>query len=199
VTQTFLWDVYDASGELIRLTLPFEEWSKDAIRTLEGLRPEPASHWQIVTSLTLRGADLQAQPISILRPENSASPIFHLAFDTNSLHSPSQGIHPADDSVGHITESEEQQDVESVEENSAIVGGLLASVEQRLTSIAESGTNSGVEEHRAWFVGAKPDLYRAGFTALGAQLETLTNSSKHPAAELLKARYVLHLHAQANK
>ena len=181
VTQTFLWDVYDPSGELLRLTLPFEEWSKDAIRVLEGLRPEPASRWQIVTSLTIRGADLQAQPISILRPENSASPIFHLAFDTNPLHSPSQGIHPADDSVGHVTESEEQQNVEDVEDDAAFVGGLLASLEQRITSIAESGTNAGVEEHRAWFVAARPDLHRAGFTALGALLGVLTNSSKHAA------------------
>jgi hypothetical protein len=30
-------------------------------------------------------------------------------------------------------------------------------------------------------------------------LGVLTNSSKHAAAELLKARYVLHLHAQATQ
>lgn len=197
VTQTFIWDVYDASDQRLQLTLPFEDWSKDAIRTLEGLQPSADSHWQIVTSLTTRDADLQAQPISILRPENLKSPIFHLAFDAVPQLPSSQRTPIAENREDNETEPEETFHIEDVQGNSTNIDRLLASLEQRLSSVAEAGTSAGIEGHRLWIARAKEDVHRAGFTTLAALLGILANPSPHTAADLLKVRYLLHLHAQA--
>jgi hypothetical protein len=197
VMQTLVWDVHDVHGQCLRLSLPFHDWSKDAIRTLEGLQSSTESTWQVLANLSNQDAELQAQPISILRPENLESPIFHLAFDAIPQHLSPQPTSLADDLEGNETEPEDLPHGEEVQENAANLVGLLASLEQRLASIAEAGTAAGMEEHRLWFVRAQADLHRAGFTVLAALLGGLAKPSVHAAADLLRTRYLLHLHAQA--
>jgi hypothetical protein len=197
VTQTFRWDVYDAAGERLQLTLPFEHWSKDAIGTLEGLKPAAESRWQILVNLALHDAELQAQPISILQPENRESPIFHLAFDAAPSQSASKKVRAAAKLDESDAEPEEASDDDAAEVESAPLGSTLAAFEQRLASVAEAGATAGIDEHRKWFAQAQTEMHLAGFTALAAVLGTLANPSAHTAANLLKASYLLHLHAQA--
>jgi hypothetical protein len=197
VAQTFRWDVYDAAGERLQLTLPFEHWSQNAIRTLEGLNPPAESRWRIVANITARDGGLEAQPVSILQPENRESPIFHLAFDAAPVQ-PAPNQTPKDGRPEeNDAEPEEASDDDAPEAESAALESTLAAFEQRLAAVAEAGATAGMEEHRAWFSQAQAAMHRAGFTALAATLGTLAAPSQHTAANLLKARYLLHLHAQA--
>jgi hypothetical protein len=199
ITQTFTWDAYDDSGQRLRLSLPFEDWNKDAIRTLEALAPPAESCWKVVANLAIRDDGLEVQPISILRSENNEFPVFNLAFDATPQQSsstrPSLVTKPNDDENAELEEQAETDETLAV---SGYLNRVLTEFEQRLESLAEAGTSGGVNEQCHWFSRAQVDLHRAGLTALAAVTSTLANPSNRIAASLLRARYLLHLYAQAS-
>ena len=199
ITQTFTWDAYDDSGQRLRLSLPFEDWNKDAIRTMEALAPPAESCWKVVANLAIRDDGLEVQPISILRSENNEFPVFNLAFDATPQQSSSTRTSlvtkPNDDENAELEGQAETDETLTV---SGYLNRVLTEFEQRLESLAEAGTSGGVNEQCQWFSRAQGDLHRAGLTALAAVTSTLANPSNRIAAELLRARYLLHLYAQAS-
>jgi hypothetical protein len=199
VAQTFTWDVYDDMGQRLKLSLPFEEWSSETIRTLEGLTPPAESRWQIVANLSIRDECLEAQPISILRPESPNLPIFHLAFDAIPAKSPIQRKRmkaELEDEEDAATDEPSEMDETSVTVGQ--LGPFLAEFERRLESIAESGASAGINEHRVWLSQSQEEAHRAGLTTLAAIAGKLVNPSGNIASNLLRARYLIHLHAQAS-
>src|SRR5262249_34592338 len=82
LSQTFTWDVHDEAHQVLRLSLPFRDWTKEAIRTLEGLSPSDGTQWRFVVRLVYENDELLVEPISILRSEENVSPVFQLALDS---------------------------------------------------------------------------------------------------------------------
>ncbi len=199
ITQTLSWEVYDHSGQRLRLSLPFEDSNKEAIRTLEALVPPAESGWKVVANLAIRDDGLEVQPVSILRSENYESPVFNLAFDATAMQSQStRRGSPTEPNNDENTELGEPGETDDTLEVSGHLNRVLTEFEQRLDSVAEAGTSGGIYEQCQWFSRAQVDIHRAGLTALAAITSTLSNSSNSIAANLLKARYLLHLYAQAS-
>ena len=195
VTQTFTWEVYDESGQRFVLSLPFEDCSKETIHKLEGLTPTAESRWKI---LAILAAGDQAQPVSILCPGDSTSPIFHLAFDAIPKQSPAKRPPAAEEQVEDMNSAPDETAEIDLQPDSGRLVKVLAEFEQRLVSIAETGTTGGGQEDQLWFSQSKVDLRHRGLTALGAIAAKLARPSSNFAADLLKARYLLYIHGQAS-
>jgi hypothetical protein len=198
ITQTFTWDVYDAADQVLRLSIPFRDSSKEAIRALEAMKPPPELRWRILARLTLRDEVLSVEPVSILRSENPSAPIFQLAFDTVPPQSAAKQAFNVDDE----TEDEESPDEESeVDEVPAQGGAYLHSaiheLNRRLQAIAETGSRNGLQGHRPWLEKVAQEFHNSGLTCLASSVERLSTESSKPARVILQARYLAHLHAQA--
>jgi hypothetical protein len=151
-TQTFQWDVHDAAGLALSISLPFRDWTKDAIRALEGLAPPEGSRWRVVVRIA-RGSDgLVVEPISILRPENHEAPVFHLAFDVLAPRTPPKEPQASEEPNEADATIIEEQDAD-LSEPRGMPGGytqrILGETIRRLDAISEAGCRLGLEAHRA--------------------------------------------------
>jgi hypothetical protein len=152
ITQTFSWDVHDERDRVLTLSLPFREWSKDAIRVLDGLRPPEEIRWRVLVRLALRDDLLTVEPISILRPNDQQIPVFQLSFDAL----PQQATPNRAPSV-LLPEEDEELPEEGVSDDDFVVPsrsylyGIVTELNRRLQAIAETGCQSGLHEHREWF------------------------------------------------
>jgi hypothetical protein len=199
VTQTLVWEVFDEEENVLQLSLPFEELSKETVRTLEALNPPAGSRWKILVHLNLGDERLIAMPISILDPGKAGSPVFHLAFDAE----------PKRVSKYHARAPEEQQeedassatdegaDDEELQASSAYLRGFLGELERRLVAAAEAGTATGIAENARRFSEMRIDAHGAGLTMLAAALGNLVDGDSDGARCLIQARYLAHLHASA--
>lgn len=199
VTQTLVWEVYDQEENLLQLSLPFEELSKETVRTLEAVNPPAGSHWKILVNLSLGDKGLIAMPISILDPGNAISPVFHLAFDAQPRQKSTNHSQAAEDQQGEDSASgdDETADIEEPQAVSAYLRGFLAEFERRLVAAAETGTAMGIAENARRFSEMRTDAHSAGLTTLAAALSRLTERDAHSARALIQARYLAHLHASA--
>jgi hypothetical protein len=197
ITQTFTWEVYDQLGQALTLSLPFRDWSKDAIRVLEGLTPPNDVRWRLMARLALRDDSLSVEPISILRPEDKKSPVFQLGFDLLPKQSPKSTTNVNGTSEEEASLQEEGSEVEeSSVPTRTYLHGILAELNRRLQTIAEAGCQGGFEAHRDWFVGSYREVHDAGLTCLSGALESLSKPSSIPRS-VLRARFLNFLHAQA--
>ena len=194
IAQVFRWEVYDDTDQALTLTLPFRNWTKESIKILEQLSPPKNQHWRFIVKLALEDEKLFVEPISILRAEDRERPVFHLAFD--SLTEPSgtrvsEGSREDDDQI----EGEEE---EALEPGISIKGSLskvLSEINRRLEAIAETGIQTGLAAHREWFTKSQREVHGFGLTALAKVLDALSRQSSP--ANVVKARYLTHLHSQA--
>jgi hypothetical protein len=200
INQTFCWDVYDEFDRSLTLTLPFRDWTKESIKVLEQLSPPADQTWQFVVKASLQDRELLVEPVSILRAENSESPVFHLAFD--SLPQTSAGAVTATETTTTDDDQIEETDtLEMVEAHLPARGSLhdvLTEMNRRLEAIAEAGMQSGMAAHREWFTKSHEDAFKFGFTPLARMLETLAGPAATPAV-VVKARYLTHLYSQATE
>lgn len=199
ITQTFAWDVYDDAHQVLRLSLPFREWSKEAIQTLESLKPPQELRWRVLARLALRDDSLAVEPVSIFRPENPSAPIFQLAFDT---------VPQQRNSMKQLNSEETTQDEESFYEEGpeideelapsrTYVYGAITEINRRLQAIAETGSHNGLKHDRQWIDKIVRECRDSGLTCLASAMERLGPESPRPARAILQARYLTHLHAQA--
>jgi hypothetical protein len=201
ITQTFYWEVYDEMGRALMLTLPFRDWTSEAIRMLEELDPPQEVGWRFVARLASQDDELIVEPISILRPENSSHPVFQLAFD--SL--PRQRDEKVSERISESTveeeafQTEEQESAQEVEPDlpaRATLTGVITELNKRLEAIAETGFQKGLTLQRDWFTRSGREVYGFGLVALARALELLSQQAPTPGM-VLKARYLTHLHSQA--
>jgi len=75
--------------------------------------------------------------------------------------------------------------------------GVSTELNRRLSAIAEAGCISGLAAHRDWLEKCPRDLHAAGLTFLAGVLSRLSEVSSSAASDLLKARFLTHLHSQA--
>jgi hypothetical protein len=199
VKQTLFWDVYDETENLLQLSLPFEELSKEAIRALEALKAPSGSDWKIVVNFSLGDSGLIAVPVSILDPENADSPVFHLAFDAQPRQMVQRSTKAEPEQEDEIDATpDECTDGDEVQIASASLRGFLANIEERLVTIAESGTATGRLENFAWISSMQSDAHRAGLTSLSTILRGLTDPTLVAAQRLIQARYLVHLYGSAS-
>ncbi len=194
INQTFNWEIYDELGESLMLTLPFRDWTKESIRILEQLSPAREVVWRFVVRLTKEDSGLFVEPISILRAEEPAKPVFQLAFDALPQNVP-EGI---SENQSSDDEHEEGDDAQIDEPDLLVRGsltGVICELNKRLEAIAETGIQNGLAAHRDWFSESRKDVYNFGLTSLARAMESL--SSQSSSAVVIKARYLSHLHAQA--
>jgi hypothetical protein len=183
----------------LTLSLPFREWSKEAINVLEGLKPPEEVQWRVLVRLALRDDLLTAEPISILRPNDQQPPVFQLSFDAL----PQQ---PTPNGAPSVVLPEEDQELpeEGVSDDDLVVPsrsylyGIVTELNRRLQAIAETGCQSGLHGHREWFEKSRREMSDSGLTCLAGALKVLAESSSPAAGVLLRVRFLTHLHSQAS-
>ena len=199
VTQTFTWDVYDEAGRMLKLSLPFQEWNKDAIRNLEGLMPPHEVRWKVISRVALRDDGIAVEPISLLRPDETQAPVFHLSFDAlpkGPAVSKSVDVGEADD---NDTQSDEESfDLGEGRVSLKYLGSFISEFNRHLQAVAEAGTQRGFEDHHKWFERMRKDAHDSGLTSLAAVMEALLKSPTTTGSVLLKARYFTYVYAQAS-
>jgi hypothetical protein len=142
----------------------------------------------------MRDGALVVEPISILRPDSTDAPVFHLAFDPV----PKKTTVPEPPFAGAAeTTDEDETEEQPVEDAPCLSGTLfaqtaLAEINRRLTSIAEAGCQGEVRAHSAWFARIRPELHASGLTCMAEGVAGLQLSVSAPA--VLRARYLSHLH-----
>ena len=195
LNQTFYWEVYDEFGQPLTLALPFRDWTKESIKTLEQLTAPKDSAWRFVVRLGYEDDGLVVEPISILRPEDQKHPVFQLAFDS----------HETDASVTEETNPTIDDDAfepiaDEFAEGKLPVGSslydVLSETNRRLEAIAEAGVQTGIRAHREWLSKSRQEIHGLGLTALTSALDSLTKEMSSPQA-VIKARYLTHLYSQA--
>ena len=200
ISQTFSWETYDVANEALTLSLPFRDWTQQSIRTLEELSPAEGSLWRLIVRLAYEDEELTVEPISVLRPEVKANPVFQLAFDSFSEEQKKAPVGTSDDLPDieeiEISEDELTSQSESFVPSSVAVGRVLGELNSRLLAIAETGANKGLTSNRQWFMQSTSEVYSLGLTALAKSLSTLTQTDSGSAA-VLRTRYLSYLHAQA--
>jgi hypothetical protein len=198
ITQTFTWDVYDDVEQALTLSLPFRDWSKDAIRILEELSPPEELRWRVVVRLDFRDELLSVEPISILRPEDPNSPVFHLSFDAlpqPGTNNPTRSNEPADHE--EFFEEVAAEVEESYGKTTTYLYSVITELNRRLQATAESGAQLGLKAHREWFEKLRPEVHGSGLTCLAAMFDALSNPSSPAPRVILRARFLAHLHSQA--
>jgi hypothetical protein len=199
ISQSFAWDVYDRADELVVMSLPFREWSQDAIRVLETLEPKQNSGWRVVVRAALRDGALSIEPISILRPEVADRPVFQLAFDAAPAKSATGTRFEAtatasdDDSEGEDTLLED----ESVEPGYAHVSQSISELGRQLVSLAEMGCQNAERSNQEKFTKWHSDLSSLGLTLLAGAAIRLADPAGIAPCDVLRVRYLTYLHAQA--
>jgi len=199
-TQTFRWNLHDAVGLALSMSLPFREWTKEAIRALEGLAPTEGSHWRVVVRVARGREGLVVEPISILRPENHEAPVFHLAFDVLATWTSPKEAEASEEPGEADATTIEEQDAD-LSEPRGLAGGytqrILGETIRRLDAISEAGCRLGLEAHRGWFDESRRGAYDSGLTSLAGALDSLADPSMFSPRVILQARYLVHLHMQA--
>ena len=182
----------------LTLTLPFRDWTKESIKVLEQLSPPPDQTWRFVVKASLQDRELLVEPVSILRAEDSYSPVFHLAFD--SLPQTSTGAIAATENTDddEIEETDTAEVVETGLPPSGSLHNVLTEMNRRLEAIAEAGMQSGMATHREWFTQSHEDAFKFGFIPLARVLEALARPTATPGT-VVKARYLTHLYSQATE
>ena len=199
VKQTLFWDVYDDAENLLQLSLPFEELSKDTVRALETLKPPSASHWKIVVNFSLGDRGLIVMPVSILDVENAKAPVFHLAFDAQPSHTSRRQTKKEAEQEGETDLTPEEFAVDDEFQNaSPSLRGFLTEIERRLIAIAEAGTASGRLETLPWISSIQSEAHRAGLTSLSTAMRGLADTKSVAAQKLIQARYLVHLYGIAS-
>jgi hypothetical protein len=199
ISQSFAWHVYDRADEPVVMSLPFRDWSQDAIHVLEALEPKENSGWRIVVRAALRDGALSVEPISILRPEIADHPVFQLAFDVAPANSATgtRFAAPAtaddDDPAGEDTLLED----ESVESGYARVSQSISELGRQLVSLAEMGCQNAERSNREQFTKWHSDLSSSGLTLLAGAAILLADPAGIAPCDVLRVRYVAYLHAQA--
>lgn len=199
VSQSFEWEVYDRADQIVKLSLPFREWSRDAIRVLEELTPRAETVWRVVARASQRDGVLFLEPISILRPEVVDCPVFQLAFDTvpvtsGALGRVDRGIaeNDSDDPSGEDYFGEE----EAMAPTHSYSGQLIAELNRHLLRTAEMGCQNAESSSQDWFRRSVSDFYNSGFTLLASATSDLVLAHGLFPGDLLRLRYLAYLHTQ---
>lgn len=198
ITQTFRWEVFDELARGLTLTLPFRDWTKESIAVLERLSPPENQTWRFVVKVASQDDELSVEPISILRAENSESPVFHLAFD--SLPQPGQ-VTTVETGAASEDQMDDEESIELVETHLRAGGSLrnvISELNRRLEAVAEAGMQTGMAAHREWFTKSRAEVFNFGFTPLARALDALSGPSVSASA-IVKTRYLTHLYSQATE
>lgn len=194
ISQSFAWDVYDQADDLMVMSLPFREWSQDAIRVLEALEPRENSRWRVIVRTALRDGALAIEPISIIRPKVIDRPVFQLAFDTLPA-----GSGENRKSEAEASEDDADDEEEFLEQTAAPaynhVSRFVSELNRQLLSIAEMGCQNADRSSHQWFEKRHQDLFAAGLTLLAGVTSSLAQAITP--SDVLRVRYLAYLHAQA--
>jgi hypothetical protein len=192
LSQTFYWEVYDQFDQSLTLTLPFRDWTKESIKTLEQLSPPKDCTWKFVVRLGYENDALFVEPISILRSEDRMHPVFQLAFDS---HEQQAGVTNASAQDDDTIDEPEDKPIEGKLPASGSLYTVLTEMNRRLEAVAESGIQTGIPAHREWFNKSRQEVHTFGLTALAPVLDSL--SKEMSPQTIVRARYLTHLYSQA--
>jgi hypothetical protein len=199
ISQTFAWDVCDQADEILVMSLPFRDWSQDAIRVLEALEPGANSRWRVVVRAALRDGALSVEPVSILRPETADRPVFQLAFDAAPQKAATtegpEAVSAADDEDS-AADAELPEDA-SPEPARMRLNQSFSELNRQLVSLAEAGCQNVERSNQENFTKWHRDFLSSGLTLLAGATIRLADPAGVVPSDVLRARYLAYLHAQA--
>ena len=163
---------------------------------LEALDPKQNSRWRFVARAGMHDASLLIEPISILRPEVAARPVFQLAFDTIPAGAPQRHEATAREDDDEATDEEELLE-EAAGPSHTDLSRFLSELNGLLLSIAEKGCQSAERPNQEWFEKCQRDSHAAGLTLLASMAGSLAEPTCIAPGDVLRARYLAHLHTQA--
>jgi hypothetical protein len=145
--------------------------------------------------LVVQADELLVEPISILRTEKNDSPVFQLSFDPLGDHA-RQPDSDRDDVEDPQLDEEVGNTAESLVIPNVTLNRVLTELNEHLLAIAETGIQKGMATHQQWFSESTAEVHTLGLTALAKAMDTLANQKFSP-AQILRTRYLTHLHSQA--
>jgi hypothetical protein len=197
ISQSFSWETYDQVNEVLTLSLPFRDWTRESIRTLEELSPSAGSAWRFVVRLAYEDDELLVEPISILRSDETL-PVFQLAFDSfkdrASIGVRSDGASEPEEELD-LAELPIDDANKPLVPGTASLGRVLTELNSRLLAIAETGVQRGLATQRKFFSQSTVEVHALGLTTLAKSLNSLAAESS--ARSVLRTRYLTYLHTQA--
>jgi hypothetical protein len=195
--QLFQWEIIDQNGSSFPLVIPWREWTADAIKCIESLKPSAGDTWRIVAKIIPSEIGLAAEPLSIHPLNASDGRIVHLAFSSNSESTlpKTSTTRPAPDAS---RESQDDYDPEETEDSKPpiprIVESLLNRIEKEIEQTAESGTAA---RDPATLLLLGNEAQRLGLTPLTRLLNHPVESPSHHARLILRLRYLCSLYRQS--
>jgi len=195
--QCFCWPIADAAGQELVLTLPWNGVNESGVEFLEAVRPAIDKLTHVVGRLVTDAHVTSVEPLSLLGEGNPRHHrVFCPGFDRKFIESKNAGLLEklrakfGKDRIPTTMNDDDDAPGEVGTEEASGLAGLLREYESILVGVAEAGVRRGTS-------GTRPDelfesLRDSGLTELVNPFGTT-----EPAAELLRAGYVLCLHRQA--
>jgi hypothetical protein len=195
--QCSCWPLADAAGRELTLTLPWNGVNETAVEFLEAVRPAIDKLTHVVARIVSDAHGTSVEPLSLLgagNPKNHR--VFCPGFDKEYITSKNAALLEklrakyGKDRIPTTMTDEDDETAAGVGGNeTAGIAGRLREYESLLLRAAEAGVRRGASEEGRELFGTLRD---AGLTELVYPFD-----SENPAADLLRAGYLVGLHRQA--
>jgi hypothetical protein len=195
--QCFCWPISDAAGRELTLTLPWNGVNESAVEFLEAVRPTIDKLTHVVARIVTDAHGTSVEPLSLLGSGNPRNHrVFCPGFDRELIESRNAALleklrakYGKDRIPTTMGDEDEAAESGPVGEDAGGLGGRLREYEALLLAAAESGVRGAAAEPARELFQL---LRTAGLTELIDPF-----AAEHPAAELLRAGYLVGLHRQA--
>jgi len=205
--QRFCWDLQDDSGELIRLTLPWNNCNERAIEFLESLKPGLEKINRVVARVEFSTTGLLFEPISMLSPgTRTGDTVLNPSFDHTLIEAKQSalllrlrqkfGREIIATSMTGDEDLDELQNYFDINQNvpSHLINAI-SETEGILLQVAESGTQRLNEKTTKRFKELGEKLTHSGLLTLGESIASVSLQSS-PAQSVLWSDYLCSLHKQ---
>jgi hypothetical protein len=189
--QTLVWPLLDPQGQLLLLTMPFDEINQRAIEALERIDPTRDPPWGIVGRVSFSGTEVQLWPYALFRDKRSPEARIQ------NLNLDGEGDGPKPQPGGSAAEAADsaEESPEFMTQGFAAIVKQWAGLEDELQRLAETGARGLVPTAETRFLALAQDLRNRGLAPLGDCLEPF-GLSRSPASLLLKMKYLCMLHGE---
>jgi hypothetical protein len=200
--QRIVWQLHDAAGNTLPLTLPWAGVHEQAIEFLERLTPSRDKLTGVVVRIGILGTGLAIEPLALwCAATPKGDHVLNPAFDAALIVSRQSGLlERLRQKYGRdriATTLSEEEEGEMAAPSAGLPAGLetrLAEVESALLRLAEAGCRRIDEAMGTRLEQMAKKLEHAGLTELGAALAVFDRGA---AAATLWAGYLCRLHRQA--
>lgn len=205
--QRFSWDLQDGSGDVIRLSMPWNTCNESAIEFLESLKPGVEKISKVVARIEFSTSGLMLEPISMLSPgTRTGDTVLNPSFDHRLIEAKQSALllrlrqkfgrdKIASAMAGDEDWSETQNDLDITQDVPPHLVKVIAETEGILLQVAESGTQRLNEKTAMRFHQLGEKLTHSGLLALGESIASVSTEDS-TAHFVLWSDYLCSLHKQ---